>query len=499
MNSKTSLRICTALVFAITTGAMLRGDAAPVAAPATAPAIFPRLEYHVSLRAGTRDANGKTMFGTEIMHLVPHQGRLFASNSLWMENDPQVPKACQVLVLDSPRGQWKVDLQFTRKNPRMGALHSFTFTTDGSGKAIEPVSILLVAPDTIIGGTIQILSRDDSAGGAGKWTPMNFGEAAARSTTRAMGLHRDRKTGIDRVFAGNNVLGVISGVYDSRAPGRIHWEPKPEFNVPAGERVMGFCVCNGALYCATTRGIFLRTDGAAPVWKQIYSRPEEIPPVGIRGLTAVPNPAGAGEVLLFAALSQLRRVDPSANFKETIELDMRAFLTDAFGIRVPFVLAAYNEILPCVVPGAKETVWLVGFENTYDRAAFAGEGKGAGKDKGKAKDKGKDMSKSKGAPKAVVKGVPTTPSKLRTFVVEEKGMRYAAEARYLVRHADKGNIRYEVAEVTDPNATLVAVRAIAVSPFAGDNGRALYFGGFDCNAQPSHNTVWIYRGQLARS
>jgi hypothetical protein len=73
-----------------------------------------------------------------------------------------------------------------------------------------------------------------------------------------------------------------------------------------------------------------------------YSRPEEIAPVGIRGLTAVPAPAGRGEVLLFAALSKIRRLDPSANFQESIELDMRRFLAGMLGMRVPFVPAA-NE------------------------------------------------------------------------------------------------------------------------------------------------------------
>jgi hypothetical protein len=44
--------------------------------------------------------------------------------------------------------------------------------------------------------------------------------------------------------------------------------------------------------------------------------------------------------------------------------------------------------------------------------------------------------------------------------------------------------------------TLVSVRAIAASPFAEDRGRAFYFAGFDCNSIPSHNTAWIYRGEM---
>ena len=235
--------------------------------------------------------------------------------------------------------------------------------------------------------------------------------------------------------------------------------------VPAGERMMGFCNCNGVLFCATTCNIFMRSDGHSPSWKRVYSRPEEIAPVGIRGLTAVPHPTGRGEVLLFAALSKIRRLDPSADFRESIELDMRTFLAGILGMRVPFVLAAYNDFVPYALPGSKETVWLVGFECTF--------------------------------PRAVIESRPSP--KPRVFFVEGKHMYFAAEARYFIRHASRGSIHYEVAEVADSRKpTFVSVRAIAVSPFASDRGQALYFAGFDCNYQPSHNTGWVYRGQFSQ-
>ena len=128
------------------------------------------------------------------------------------------------------------------------------------------------------------------------------------------------------------------------------------------------------------------------------------------------------------------------------------------------MLAAYNDFVPYLVPGSKETVWLVGFECSF--------------------------------PPAVIESSPSP--KPRVFFVEEKHMYFAAEARYFIRHAARSNVRYEVAEVADAKKpTLVSVRAIAVSPFAGDRGQALYFAGFDCNYQPSHNTGWVYRGQFA--
>jgi hypothetical protein len=114
------------------------------------------------------------------------------------------------------------------------------------------------------------------------------------------------------------------------------------------------------------------------------------------------------------------------------------------------------------MPETGELVWLFGFESTY--------------------------------PPATVETKPTP--NLRLFVREDHHSYFAAEARYFIRHARGQTIRYEVAEVTDPlKPTLVAVRAIAISPFAEDRGRAFYFGGFDCNSVPSHNTAWVYRAE----
>jgi hypothetical protein len=74
---------------------------------------------------------------------------------------------------------------------------------------------------------------------------------------------------------------------------------------------------------------------------------------------------------------------------------------------------------------------------------------------------------------------------------------FVGNGRYCVRHAKGADITYEVAEITDPREPqLVATRVIAVSPFPEDQGKALYFAGYDCNGVPSHNTAWIYRGTL---
>lgn len=420
-----------------------------------------QLSFQPSMQAGFRDTNGNYVAGTELMHLVPYKGRLYAGNSLWMEKEPTVPKACQVLVLDSPKGQWRVEHQFTKNNLRVGSLKTITFSTDGKGNRIGAMSMLLAGPN-IERGSVQIFSRDDETG---RWIPTVVGSVAKTTVTRSIGFHHDRITGVDRIFAGTDTLGVVGGAYAPGVPGRIRWEALPEFETPPGERVMGFCECNGILYCATSRHIFKRTDGSSASWQQVYFCPQETRDVGIRGLTAVPNPSasGIGEVLLFGALGKVRRLDPADGFEETVELDMLAFLTRLLGVKVSHVIAAYTEFMPYTVPETGEVVWLFGFQCTYPPVDVRTK----------------------------------LPSNLRVFFGEGSRWRFAAEGRYFIRHEKGQNISYEVAEITNPSKpTLVAVRTIAVSPFPEDRGQAFYFGGFDVNYIVSHNTAWIYRGEL---
>jgi hypothetical protein len=338
-------------------------------------------------------------------------------------------------------------------------LKEITFATDGRGQAIAPVTLLLTAPD-VRSGPVEVYCRDDATG---EWSASVLGTASRATNTRSLGLHRDKVTGIDRIFAGNRPLGVVSGVYDPAAPGRIRWDKSAEVEAPAGERVMGFCNCNGVFYCATSRHIYRRTDGVAPAWKDVYFCEKEIPPVGIRGLTAVPTPGGKGEVLWFVALGKVRRLDPAVGFKETIELDLPGFLTEKLGVKVRFVLAAYNDLMPYSVPGSGEKFWIFGFECTH--------------------------------PEAVVNSHPDL--KARAQINEKSHGCFAGNARYCIRHAKRADVTYEVAEITDPREPqLVATRTIAVSPFPEDRGRVLYFAGYDCNSVPSHNTAWIYKGTL---
>jgi hypothetical protein len=250
-------------------------------------------------------------------------------------------------------------------------------------------------------------------------------------------------------------------VYDRRAQGQIRWDAAPEFYVPAGERVMGYCDCNGACYCATTKRIFRRTDGPSPSWRQIYYCPEEKNAVGIRGLTAVSNPSGKGESLLYMALRKVRRLNING-YEETIEADMPELVSKLWGVKVAAGMGAYNEFLPYTLPDTGETVWLFGFESAYSAAVAR-----------------------------------KLPSDFRLLGYDNPPRHFDARAFYFIRKVENGTASYAAKEISDPRKpTLVSVRAIAVSPFPEDHGLAFYFGGYDCNKVPSHNTAWIYRAEI---
>jgi len=141
-----------------------------------------------------------------------------------------------------------------------------------------------------------------------------------------------------------------------------------------------------------------------------------------------------------------------------------AFLSRLWGFDVAGVLAAYNDFYPLSLPATGKRVELFGFEATIPpRSRANATGKG-----------------------------------FRFFVSEkQEGAHYAAEGRFFIRHSADGRMRYEVETIDAPDQTLVGVRTIAASPFPSEPG-VLYFGGFDCNSQPSHHSAWIYRGEWIR-
>jgi hypothetical protein len=284
---------------------------------------------------------------------------------------------------------------------------------------------------------------------------------------RSLILHRDWRTGVDRVLAGITAgqlstttlrvvpaAGITSGVYDPSAPGRIRWDPSAELS-GLEKRVMAFVECNGAVHAAAATSMYRRIDGARPKWEKVYtSSVGAIAPKnsGLRGLTAIPNPTGQGEVLLAAlegARARVLRFDPADGYQEHVELDVIALLRKQWNVPVSYAIVAYNKMFPVVEPETGKTVHLLGIEANLG----------------------------------------ANPDQRPNFHGWETG------GWYLIRHADQS---YQLRQIVDPSLkpapVLIATRTFAVSPFAADGGDVIYMGGYDANFQPAHNTAWVFRG-----
>ena len=453
-----------------------------------------------SYQAGGTDVNGEFMGGSTIVHLVGHKGKLYAGNSYWLDANHTWwggPNANtpwgQVLRLDSPGGEWVEDLEMGPNHLRVEILESVTFTTDHQGNVLDtPVNLLVAAEydsrEPNVG--ISFWIRDDDTG---TWAKTLVRSDPAQNdrevhSTRALQVHKDRVTGIDRIFLGVGQIGIISGVYNPSHPDTIVWDADPETGAinwgtnPSGlleNRILSIIEANGDLLYSAGRKIYRRNDGLSPDYVEIEDVGDRFPAAqnplgGIRGMSAMPNPNGAGESIIFAmtesnqAPGWILRLDPqewdsdrvtaySRIDEGRLDDDMSAYLD---GNPVYFILAAYNEFTPVVDPVTLETLHLVGFESWIGGFRFPlwGEGDTGGFYKG--------------------------------------GM-------FAIRDESGGYRLMEVnGRATETKPPLVAVCTIEISPFPEDQGNALYFAGHDGNHKaPSlnRNMAWVFRSSLKQA
>ena len=392
--------------------------------------------------------------GTEIVHLVTHKDRLFAGNGYWM--DPRAPNIpwSQVLVLDSRDGSWRVDLALEPEHLRVTTLKSVTFTTDGAGQALTPpVNLLLAGSDSV--SETHIWTRADDRK---TWVKTTLqGDPKLQRSTRALIVHRDRQTGVDRIFVAAGALGIYSGVYDFAQPGKIAWDTTAELG-PVTIRPMSFAEANGQLYASVGVAVFRRNDGPTPAWEKVYSdhTPEHWDLGGIRGLTVVASPNGGGESLLFSHTDRIIRIDPDNQHHATIELKIRELLEQNWNTPVTgHIIAAFSDMLPLKDPATGRQVLVMGVEGQIEAGA---------------KDK--------------------------QYRPDTYGGWYAGGS-YLIRESDRSYRLKEVNGRWSPGKPkLVAPRANVVSPFPEDAGNYVYFGGFDCNFFPAQDTAWIFRAPI---
>jgi hypothetical protein len=251
-----------------------------------------------------------------MMHLVPHKGKLFAANGFWMDkrnmwyggSSPEAGWA-QVLRLVAPDGGWESDLELGPRHLRAEILKSISFKTDGDGHPLpEPQSLLVAAEwDGTGTGGVDVFVRDDLTGTWQK-TRIFSGKKGDAVATRALIVHRDRVTGVDRALISVGVQGIYSGVYDSKVPGQIRWDGRAESG-PTDTRILALVEANESLFFSSGSKIYKRIDGQNPRYVLVtdmsdlhdeHATRAQLSEIGgIRGLTVIANPSGSGESWIF--------------------------------------------------------------------------------------------------------------------------------------------------------------------------------------------------------
>lgn len=327
-----------------------------------------------------------------------------------------------------------------------------------------PVSLLLASTWDITGRR-TVLVRDRN----GVWTGVILAQDAPSPgflpQIRTFGFHRDRLTGVDRVFAGDTA-GIFTGTFDQSVPAQIAWASTPELatsglgadafpGLSGRLRISSFAEAGGRLFAAIGQQVWVRQDGPRPNWQRLYTNPSpHYSQTGLRGLTTVTDPGK--QAFLLAAIegnaSRIVRIDPSTG-AETTDLDLAHLLDTAWGTRVSYVIAAYNDMTRLPHTSGGDDL-LIGLEAFIPPAS------------------------------------PRPPG--HTVVDVVHGLE--AGAWFLIRHPGG---QYELRQVTARfpkiGQNLVAARTFAVSPFPAE-AKVVYVGGYDANDTPAHDTAWIARG-----
>lgn len=428
-----------------------------------------------SYAAGYFDSAGQYAGGSEIMHLVPHKGKLYAANGYWEDSHWLVPEgkpkqSAQVLRLDTIDGKWEVDLDMGTESPpglnfmKGNILKSVTFTKDGCGNLLTPPRNLLVMSAGTINTHVCAWVRDDSTG---KWVSQivqhgPYAKNIARKpgvkrwVPRAMELHTDMVSGQERIFLVLGNPGIISGVYNPATPSKISWDTEIEFPKSGyiDVRPLGMTEANGVLYFSGGGTIYKRIDGPITEYEEVLTLDEKVNVEmgGIRGLTAIDNPNGDGQSLLFMwvpnrqGFGQIKRLDPDGTGGFTVhdEAEGRKLINAVLGGEMVrrSVLGAYSEFYPLTNPDSGETIHLIGLQAR----------------------------------------VTADPSLLH------RG--YYAGGVYAIRTADQ---RYHAGEINGPfspdKPVLKGPRSFAESPF-GDGG--IFAGGNDTNFAPAADMAWVF-------
>lgn len=429
----------------------------------------PNAPFAVSYRGSDLDtASRQPLGGTEFRILVSHKGRLYGGLDSFRESPPAgvARGAARIVVKETAASPWRIDRTFDQPLPPgaprqpgrpairhegVTALASVMFRNDGSGQPLDqPVTLLVAGMRDFLSG-LSVYVRDDANG---TWSE-NVVErlATSESTVRSLGAHRDKVTGADLLLVGGNPGGVYSATYDRargltfRVPAEIPYSPASQNE---SVRPMAFAVCAGDAFVAQAPFIYRRIDGSNPRWEAVVDYSSQFTPIlngpsGLRGLTCVERPGGAGPSLIagFEGIGQVFRIDRVGTGWQVAsppEYDVNRELSLLVGQTVDYTIIANNTFTPLVDPDTGQTVHLM--------------------------------------------TVQTRPA-------------LSDDAWYTIRSANGAHVLRTIRSTAFmPGLSLRSTRSAILSPFPEENGRVVYIAGYDVVDDPSYNTAYVLRAGI---
>ena len=424
--------------------------------------------WESSFVAGAFDDNNNFMGGSEVLQLVSHKDKLFASISYWQDesniwyggSNPNIGWS-QIISLNSPNEDWSIDLDLDSYYLRPEILKQVVFTKDMHGNYLSIPDTLLIAAayssNFVFGPvTASAFVRNDQTD---NWDVTTIYEGSLPAgdsySIRDMQIYTDQVTGDEMLFIPVGTNGIFVGKYNPDLEEKIQWNSNPEYG-PIDIRPLGIVVANNVLYFSSGNKIYKRIDGLNPTYEIAHDFSDLSSDInsavgGIRGLSVINNDDNDSMLLMWCPNGQSKgtifRLDPNLNggFDRIYETKLSILVEEYLpGTSVNYLLGAYNNFLKIFNPVDNGYYHIVGFESTIQGGNY--------------------------------------PS----------WNGYYSGALFAIRNSNAEYLLEEVNEsISFNDSELVATRCYVESPFNNEN--AIYFGGFDPNGFLSTNKAWIYK------
>ncbi len=231
-----------------------------------------------SFTAGNFDTEGKFLGGSEVLQLVGHKNKLFASvgfwedeNNIWYGGTDFSIGWGQIIRLDNSNGQWQEDFFLGASYLRPEILKQVIFTKDALGNPLSvPDTLLLAAaysPNFITSTvTASSFTRNDSNGTWDETIIYQGGLPAGENySIRDIQIYTDQITGLEKIYVSVGTKGIFTGKYNPATPGKINWIPTPEIGL-LSIRPLGITNSNSTLYFSSGNKLYKRIDGSSPTY-----------------------------------------------------------------------------------------------------------------------------------------------------------------------------------------------------------------------------------------